>query len=511
MTIDAKNFVLNVMYENGKAALYVYYDIPNPDDGNDLPQRDLIKEYDVGKMSQDKIWKDFEEYAALKKWKNVPTELKLTLSNWIQSVREQYYESKQNQQNQQQLADNIPINPIWKEETNPIQCTFQEAYDEIYNYAQNHIYMPRDVYYHILTCWIMATYFQKDWEAVPYLAFIAPKKSGKTRGLDIIAETAYRGFKTSSTTPSPLFRAIQAWHITFCLDEAEYALSPKSKNSGELLPLFNDGYKKGGKVIRNEIVGDNYVPTAFDVYGFKALASTRTFIPTLFSRCIVVHMQKKKPKNKHLNYKESKKIRSMMIYLETQPLTPYNKDLSEDGRLEELFIPIYTITENTYPDRKALLDEHIKELEAEDAEADSETFEYKIIYYINKLIEFPLDPNDKDKIYFMSIAKNILMEEGGAWTPKTGKDMSQRLGYTLPVIGLVKEKKANRAYISVEKNKKVLQQLYARYLPSITPPWRRPIQQQTSQDTSTVTPQASSPVYNNLDIKADTRDDLICD
>lgn len=494
---EFKFLVINYDCDEKKAALEAY---------DDAGHRHKINIYDPNKLIKKTIWSDFEKYAF-----NTNLKFGRILENSIADIMEDFRQWY-NDYSEQNLQQQAPTKPLWKEASYPIQCTFKEAYDAIYGFALNHIYFEKDVYYHIFTCWIMATYYLKDWHAVPYMAFIAPFKSGKTRGLEIIEELAYRGFRTGNCSVSPIFRAIQEWHLTFCLDEAE-ALNPKTENGSALIRIFNDGYKKGGKTVRSERQGDTIMPTVFDVYSFKALASTRTFIPTLFSRCIVVHMQKKKPKNKHIDYAEADKIRSMMLYLESQPITVYNKDISEDGRLEELFIPIYTITENTSPDKKGLLDAYIKLIEAEDAEVDKESIEWKIMYSINAMLESAFANNFSKDIMQKELAKRILYYDEIDYNKKTIRDMSQKITYKLKPLGIKPEKQYNNInFIKFAENKKVLERLYERYLPNIVPPWLRlaPQQQQTSQQTLPPNTALASNIADP-NLKLDQHDDLISD
>lgn len=362
--------------------------------------------------------------------------------------------------------------PLWKLPCEPIKCTMIEAYEAIYGFLKNHIYLTEEIYYHIFTCWIMATYYLELWEAVPYLSFIAPPKSGKSRGLDIISELSYRGFKTGNATASTLFRVIEKWHVTFCLDEAEYGIDSKTENGKQMISLYNDGYKRGGKALRNEKVGDTYEPTPYNVFGFKALASTQLFIPTIFSRCITIYMQKAKVKNKLIDYSAAERIRSMMLYLMYRKLTVFDKELPADGRLEELFIPIYTMTINTFPEKKELLDAYLIELSKEDEEDEKLRLEWKIIKQINSFIENL--PNGAP-IPIKELAKAILIEPNYTPDDKVIKKISQTVGLKLKTLGIkTKSGSGNLTILDVNENKKALENLYLRYLTGITPPWNRP-------------------------------------
>ena len=141
-----------------------------------------------------------------------------------------------------------------------------------------------------LACWTLATYCASAFPAVPLLHVTGPLNSGKTRAFDLLGRMAFRPLAASNLTAPALFRTLHARGGTLLLDEAERLNNPRDPAAGELLSMLLAGYKRGGRAIRLEPVGDSFRPVAFEVFGFKALAGIATLPPTLASRCLTVRM-----------------------------------------------------------------------------------------------------------------------------------------------------------------------------------------------------------------------------
>jgi len=74
-------------------------------------------------------------------------------------------------------------------------------------------------HYKIIALWIIGTYFHKQFATYPYLFFNAPKSSGKSRLLKLVASLSWNGRYLISISEAVLFRT--ASKRTFCIDEFE--------------------------------------------------------------------------------------------------------------------------------------------------------------------------------------------------------------------------------------------------------------------------------------------------
>lgn len=85
--------------------------------------------------------------------------------------------------------------------------------------------------------------------------------------LTLIGRLVNRHLVASNITPAALFRSIDAWHPTLLIDEADTFMH----ENDELRGLLNCGYsKESAYIIR--VVGEEFAPKTFSVWGAKALA-----------------------------------------------------------------------------------------------------------------------------------------------------------------------------------------------------------------------------------------------
>lgn len=230
----------------------------------------------------------------------------------------------------------------------------REFWKEIREFIYNHIDLPEESGYDLLTAWVVATWTPELWKSVPYLFFYGPIASGKTWALEVLAAVSYRGLLGSNITPAVLFRVCDAWHPTLFLDEAEVYIS---SNKAEVINLLNSGYRKGQVALRiqeNPQTGKRDI-VMFDVFGFKALAGTKELAQALQSRCLIFHMSKAvRPVRMQIDVEEAYKLRSKLLLYRFNKLAELRevRDIrgfleggqsllkNVDGRLRELFIPL---------------------------------------------------------------------------------------------------------------------------------------------------------------------------
>jgi hypothetical protein len=146
-----------------------------------------------------------------------------------------------------------------------------------------------------IALWIILTHTYQAWDAVPYLNVGGPAGSGKSRLFEVLARLVARPVSSSTMSPSSLFRRLNDRGGTLLLDEAE-RLKESSPEVSELRSILLAGYKRGGRAIRNEPLGDGrFEQVEFDVYGPKALACITGLPPALSSRCIPITMFRSAP------------------------------------------------------------------------------------------------------------------------------------------------------------------------------------------------------------------------
>lgn len=143
--------------------------------------------------------------------------------------------------------------------------------------------------YYALMTWVFDLF-----GAVPYLRFLGDYECGKTRMQDCVAHCSYKTVVFSgSSTLSPMFRMIEMYKGTLSIDEADFS---NSDLDSEMVKMLNVGYRRGGSVWRSDREGDNYQPSAYNVYSPKILTNRRRFKDEATeSRCLTYIVPKDKP------------------------------------------------------------------------------------------------------------------------------------------------------------------------------------------------------------------------
>lgn len=336
------------------------------------------------------------------------------------------------------------MKPAWKTPNGIIPSESpQVLFDTIVEFIKNSIYFYEEMQYYIFALWIMASWIPETFESCPYLMFIAPKESGKTRGLDIISEIGYRAIPAVSFSGASVFRSVDMWHCTLLVDEAEYQLNPKSEKGQDLYGILNGGYKRGMYAIRTETFGDRLIPTVFDVFGFKAIAATRTFNPTLESRSIIFHMEQHEIKNVVLPKDECDELRNRLLYFRFSTLKKlkllFPKQLKK-GRIIEIYHPIYTLANLVDSSLIKRLDAYIDKTYQQTLSEDKVSLpEADIIRGIKE--KFDDVENKEMKVYIKDIVEFVKYD-----FPDSS---SQQVGYLLKAMGFKREKDRRGMLISL--------------------------------------------------------------
>lgn len=216
--------------------------------------------------------------------------------------------------------------------------------------------------YYVLLSWIY-----DNFETIPYLRFIGDYGTGKSRALKVIGSICYKPiFAGGAITPSPIFRLIEQFKGTLVIDEADFSFSD---HFAEIVKILNCGYQKGLPVLRTE--GDrNKVPTAFNVFSPKLIATRESFKDlALESRCLTEQMKGNPRRDIPYQlpkefYKETLELRNMLLMFRFKYYgeIEIDENLRIDGveaRINQIIMPILAIIEDEN-ERKRLRDFIIK-------------------------------------------------------------------------------------------------------------------------------------------------------
>ena len=122
---------------------------------------------------------------------------------------------------------------------------------EIRQFLYDHVYHADDRLYDVLTAWVFYTYIPEAFHVAPYIKVLGPKNVGKTMLLECLYYLSYRAVLSPSVSEAALFRLLEAYHVTFLLDETEhYKYGAEVKQA--IQNVLNSGYRRGQSVFRVE-------------------------------------------------------------------------------------------------------------------------------------------------------------------------------------------------------------------------------------------------------------------
>lgn len=149
-----------------------------------------------------------------------------------------------------------------------------------------------------VTLWVVFTYVFEIADVSPRLAALSPKKRcGKSTLLRVLMLLCRRVLAASNISPSATFRAIDLLHPTLVIDEVDTFAAGRSKGSEraeEMRGILNSGHTRDlAFVIRNDKVGDRWVPRQFSTWAPIAYAAIRELPDTWMDRSIVLRMRRR--------------------------------------------------------------------------------------------------------------------------------------------------------------------------------------------------------------------------
>jgi len=217
---------------------------------------------------------------------------------------------------------------------------------EIIEFLHHHLELRDKSAYDVLACFILVTWRFEEFDVVPYLNFLGPKNTGKTRGLELVASLAYRGWLITHPTPAAVFWIVDRYHPTLLEDNYEFWAKETRR---ELDGLFNAGYRKGAVVPRRPRERESGSDLdIYNVYCPKGLSGTREPSDALGSRCIRIRMTKtRKAMPMRVDGAWAKELRSKLLqyrfrHLE-EPRQENNEILNRYGRVGEIFHALLTV------------------------------------------------------------------------------------------------------------------------------------------------------------------------
>ena len=340
--------------------------------------------------------------------------------------------------------------PVWIDEN------FEFRYEDVREFVKLHTRLPDKRLYDVLACFAIASWRYEEFDAVPYLAFIGPIDTGKTRCLEVLRELCYRAVATTSITPAAISRVLSEYRCTLLIDQAEKMLSLQSEAGRVLYSILLSGYRRGMPYIVAKERSDRGIILR-NVFGFKVISSEQIFDKALFSRCIVVRTRRSEPLREKIDEEWGFRLRSTLLMWrgtrrrspdEPQEDLPTGEDLREmgvtlKGREREIWKPILAIYAYSgySPAELASL---IEESREEHKEALFTSEEARIVQeLLNTYVH-------ADEISVSELAEMLGLS-------------TRSLGRKLATLGIKREKSGGRMYVNLRRNEQRLRELAKEY------------------------------------------------
>lgn len=141
----------------------------------------------------------------------------------------------------------------------------------------------------VMSAWVILTFCYDFFRVLPIMGIVSPlKRCGKTTTLEVLSSLSFRALPASNITPAAVFRAIEKFHPTLLVDEADSFL----KDNEELRGVLNSGHTKSNAyVIRCD--GEDNDPKKFSTWGPKAIAAIGKLPDTITDRAILANLCRK--------------------------------------------------------------------------------------------------------------------------------------------------------------------------------------------------------------------------
>lgn len=139
------------------------------------------------------------------------------------------------------------------------------------------------------TLWVAFSWFIEVVNYAPIANITAPeKRCGKTKLLSVLKRLSYQSFTTSNISAAALFRLVELYKPTLLIDEVDSFLNLHEDMRG----IINAGFtRESAYIVR--CVGEEQIPTPFNVWGAKALCGIGKIADTLQDRSIPLKLRRK--------------------------------------------------------------------------------------------------------------------------------------------------------------------------------------------------------------------------
>ncbi len=162
--------------------------------------------------------------------------------------------------------------------------------DDVVQALERHVIADRETL-RAAALWAAFTWLIDSVQVAPIAHITAPeKRCGKSVLLTALGKLVCRPLQVANIGPAALFRTIELWQPTLLIDEVDAFLAAHEDARG----ILNAGFTRDSALVLR-CVGDDHMPTPFNVWGAKALCGIGRIADTLADRSIPLRLRRKRP------------------------------------------------------------------------------------------------------------------------------------------------------------------------------------------------------------------------
>lgn len=230
--------------------------------------------------------------------------------------------------------------------------------EELMAALQRYVVLPSLHHYVAVALWVAATHAQQAWQHATRLVVKSPRKRcGKTRLLEVIAETCWRPLRTTNISPAALVRSIDDRDPpTLILDEADAIFSKRrgerSEGAEDLRGILNSGHSRDWPYVRWNVQQRRaeQCPT----FAMAAIGGIGDMPDTVEDRAVVIVMQRRARSESVESFRRRRSVPPLnelrqrlhaWLSPSTDVLADAEPDMPADDRAADVWDPLIAVAD----------------------------------------------------------------------------------------------------------------------------------------------------------------------
>jgi hypothetical protein len=300
-----------------------------------------------------------------------------------------------------------------------------ELWRDTKSFVMEYFDAPDERVYDVIVAGVAWSYFYREIrKSTPYLLFLGPWRSGKTRALEVFTALGHRALQVVDPSEASIFRIIEEFKPLLVIDEAN-VLDPN------ILAILAAAYRYGA-VIPRVVDPDKGLDglRMFHVFSFVVYASREQPRDDIFSRSVTVFCEKAVRQTKKLIDEErAAALRTrwfaQRLRLYDQVRVTFAEFESEDGRMQELFSPLIVMSRLFGdPDAERNIVSYGREIEMRVRSLETTSEEAEVVEAVVKAVE-GRGPDAPEYLTNAEIMGNL----NGEWEPRRLGRLMTGLGF----------------------------------------------------------------------------------